>query len=160
MSIGCNQSEKRRFRLYFIAHFGVGEGQDVSQETWQVRLWQPSRLLAAMILCGDCQFRNGICIAIGVSESIPYRDCIVNRNSISDFRPGISAAKPLCKNSVSDFGVPYGTARAIRNSVSDRFGNRDFWKRRRARPCARCRCLKLCGLLKGKASPHSERPRS
>ena len=79
----------------------------------------------------------GIRIAIGVSESIPYRNCIVNRNSISDFRPGISAAKPICKNSVSDFGVPYGTARAIRNSVSDRFGNTDVWKRRRLRGSVR-----------------------
>ena len=47
---------KKRFRCYFITPFGVGEGQDVSQETWQVELWQPSQLLAAMILWGDCQF--------------------------------------------------------------------------------------------------------
>ena len=32
----------------------------------------------------------GIRIAIGVSVSTPYRGCIVNRNSISAFRPGIS----------------------------------------------------------------------
>ena len=146
MSIGCSQSEKKRFRLCFIALWCWGRAGCLPGN---LASWALATFLIACRndFLGGLPIPYGIRIAIGVSESIPYRDCIVNRNSISDFRPGISAAKSLCKNSVSDFGVPYGTARAIRNSASDRFGSTDFrWKRRRARLCAHCRCLKLCGV--------------
>ena len=102
---------------------------------------------------GGLPIPYGIHIAIGASESILYRDCIVNRNSISDFRPETSAAKPLCKNSVSDFGVSYGTVRAvpgIRTSGSE--GERGSMRMAGAWSCV--------GLLEGKAPPHNERPRS
>ena len=167
--LGCRKIGSEEGLPLLHPSFQRQGGQDASQETWQIGLWQPSQMLATIgfgfRVAADSIWTIMESVSIGVSESTPYRDCIINwtsinnRTSISDFRPGTCAAKPLWGNSVNEFGVPYGTARAIRNSASDsgNAGPGSEGERRSVRLPGAWSCV---GLFGGKASLHSERPRS